>query len=710
MSTTEAGSARSFDEDPQGHSTKQRIASFTLPNSPKIRDHHRDQLAVVYVRQSTQQQIVDHPESLARQYSMADKAVALGWAKERIVVIDEDQGLSARSAEGRSGFQRLLAEVTMEHVGLVLGLEMSRLARSSKDGHHLLDLCAVFGTLLADQDGIYDPADPNDRLLLGLRGTISEVELHTMRNRLERGILNKAERGELFLHVPVGYVKLPSGGIAFDPDEQVRLVVRLIFEKFQELGSVHGVFRYLRRHNILVGIRPIDGPSRGELAWRPPSEALLYSMIHHPLYAGAYAYGRNPVDPKRRLTHKVPRKWVAMDEWKVLLPNRLPAYITWDEYLLNQSRLEQNQSRLESKGSVRSGSALLSGLLICGRCGNRFHVAYGGGKCAHYACHRYVRQGVPQTCEGLSAAGVDALVAREILHVLEPAGLELCLQAADDVQRERGRLTKNWEQQLERARTESRQAERRYRSVDPENRLVTRTLEQEWETALRKERKVAEDYDRFKCKPSDRLTEAERLRIRALATEIPALWDASETTHADRKEIIRCLIERVVVHVRGDSEHVDIEIHWFGGHISRHSMIRPMPRYDRLESYDRLVTMVTEGRAAGLTAKQIAERLNTEGFRPPSGRSSKFSKNTVNMLLNQLGKRRPLAHHHELQADEWWLPDLAAELGIRVSHLRHWLAKRLVRGRKEAHSKYWILWADSDELLRLRQLRERRKS
>ena len=312
MSETESGEVRSFDEESHGLAPKHRIASFKLLSSPKICDRHRELLAVVYVRQSTQQQVVEHPESLARQYSMADNALSLGWATERILVIDEDLGLSGRTTEGRSGFQRLLAEVTMDHVGLVLGLEMSRLARSSKDWHHLLDLCAVFGTLLADQDGIYDPADPNDRLLLGLRGTISEVELHTMRNRLERGKLNKAGRGELFLHVPFGYVKLSSGGIGFDPDEQVRSVVRLIFEKFQELGSVHGVFRYLRRHDILVGIRPIDGPSRGELIWRPPSKPLLYSMIHHPMYAGAYAYGRNPVDPKRRLTHKVPRKWVGL--------------------------------------------------------------------------------------------------------------------------------------------------------------------------------------------------------------------------------------------------------------------------------------------------------------------------------------------------------------------------------------------------------------
>ena len=506
--------------------------------------------------------------------------------------------------------------------------------------------------------------------------------------------------------MPVGYVKLPAGGIAFDPDEQVRTVVSLIFEKFQELGSVYAVFRYLRRHDIRVGIRPIDGPRRGELEWRPATDQLLFSMIHHPLYAGAYAYGRNPVDPKRRLTHKVPRKWVPMDEWKVLLTDRLPAYITWDQYLANQTRVDQNQSRTESLGSPRQGSALLSGLLECGRCGNRLHVGYGGGGHAHYDCQRYVKQGIPKSCRGLSAAAVDALVSGQVLQVLEPAGLQLCLQAADDTKRERERLIKNWDQQRERARTEVRQAERRYRSVDPENRLVARTLEQEWEAALRNDRQVAEDLDRFRRQAPERLTDAERERIRALATEIPALWDAPETTAADRKGITRCLIERVIVHVRGNSEHVDVEIRWFGGSISRHAIRGPVSRYDQLEDYDRLVALVTEARDAGLTAEQIAERLNAEGFRPPSTRASKFGKNTVNLLLNRLGNRRPLPHKHELLADEWWLPDLAGELRIRVSQLRHWLAKGFVQGRKEPSSKYWILWADRDEMLRLRRLRD----
>src|SRR5580658_9572137 len=256
--------------------------------SAKIRAVHLDKLAVVYVRQSTPQQILENRESTARQYALAEFAQVLGWPAERVIVIDEDQGQSGARAENRTGYQRLLAELTLDHVGIVLGLEMSRLARSSKDWHHLLELCAIFGALLADQDGVYDPGDPNDRLLLGLKGTMSEVELHTMRNRLERGRMNKAQRGEMFHGVPMGYVILPNGEIAFDPDEQARSVMQLVFDKFDEIGTIYGLMCYLVRNNIALPIRSRTGPKKGELTWSRPSLSSLCQLLHHPIYAGAY--------------------------------------------------------------------------------------------------------------------------------------------------------------------------------------------------------------------------------------------------------------------------------------------------------------------------------------------------------------------------------------------------------------------------------------
>ena len=304
----------------------------TLRTGPsKIQDRHLDRLAIVYIRQSSLQQVHEHRESAARQYALVDSAAALGWPADRVLVIDEDQGRSGRSAEGRPGFQRLLAEAGLDHVGLILGLEMSRLTRSSKDWHHLLEVCAVFRTLLADQDGIYDPTDPNDRLMLGLRGTMSEVELFTMRGRLDRGRLNKARRGELFLNVPPGYIRTPSGGADLDPDEQVRDVVSLIFDKFDELGTACAVFRYLVRHDIRVGLRLHHGPDRGRLEWRSPSRTLVFRILHHPIYTGAYTYGFRPDGdgsggPRGSDVDPDPDPAAGRE---VLIRDRLPAYIAW---------------------------------------------------------------------------------------------------------------------------------------------------------------------------------------------------------------------------------------------------------------------------------------------------------------------------------------------------------------------------------------------
>jgi DNA invertase Pin-like site-specific DNA recombinase len=308
-----------------------------LFRSAKILDSHLDRLAVVYIRQSDPQQVLNHRESRERQYALADYAVALGWPRDGVLVIDDDQGLRGRSADGRDGFQRLLAEVTMEHVGLILSIEMSRIARNNRDWHNLLEMCALFGTVLADEDGVYDPQDSNDRLLLSLKGTISEFELVTMRNRLERGRLNKAQRGELFHHVPLGYVKLFPDRVDMDPDEQVRDVIRFVFDKYDEIGTAWGVFHYLVRNNIRLGIRPFHGPNRGNLEWRRPSMLSVRQILVHPVYAGAYAFGRRPYQRVRTANgmRTRPGKWVPMERWKVLKHDCLPAYITWERYLAN---------------------------------------------------------------------------------------------------------------------------------------------------------------------------------------------------------------------------------------------------------------------------------------------------------------------------------------------------------------------------------------
>jgi DNA invertase Pin-like site-specific DNA recombinase len=342
-----------------------------------ITDWHLGLLAIIYIRQSTPQQILDHRESRERQYALVNYAVALGWPTDRVLTIDDDQGLSGTTAEDRGGFHRILAEVTMEHVGLIVGIEMSRLARCNEDWHHLLQMCSVFGTVLADEDGLYDPRDPNDRLLLGLKGTMSEYELITMHNRLEGGKLHKAQRCELILTVPCGYLKLPTGEVVLDPDEQARSTVRLIFDKFDELGSFGRLYRYLIRNKIRLGMRVHRGARRGQLEWRPPTLGTVARILHHPIYAGAYSYGRRRVDHKRAAANgsKVKIREVPMSQWRVLQTDRLPAYITWDHYLANQERLRQNRFQPGSAGAPREGKALLTGILVCGSCGRRMHAS-----------------------------------------------------------------------------------------------------------------------------------------------------------------------------------------------------------------------------------------------------------------------------------------------------------------------------------------------
>jgi len=395
---------------------RSRVTSeVSTPLTPaKIQSHHRDRLAVVYVRQSSPQQVLEHRESTALQYNLRCRANEWGWPSERVLVIDEDQGHSGSTAAGRIGFQRLLAEVSLDHVGLILGIEMSRLARSNKDWHQLLELCAVFSTLLADQDGLYDPREYNDRLLLGLKGTLSEAELHIIQQRMSQGRLNKAKRGELFNHAPIGYVRLLTDELAMDPDEQVQAIVHLIFDRFEEFGSINAVLRYLVQHEIKMPIRPHYGVHRGQLQWRRPNRQTLRNLLHHPIYAGTYTWGRRPIDPRRKIPGRpgTGRTVASLDQCLVLLKDRCPAYITWQQYQANQRQMMDNQSRGQTRGPVREGSALLGGLLVCGRCGCRMMVQYDrsqSGRTANlnrprYVCSRHAIEYGSALCQSLAGS------------------------------------------------------------------------------------------------------------------------------------------------------------------------------------------------------------------------------------------------------------------------------------------------------------------
>jgi DNA invertase Pin-like site-specific DNA recombinase len=686
----------------------------------KIRPEHRDRAAVVYVRQSSRQQVLEHSESTRLQYALAERAVALGWARSRVVVIDDDLGVSAATADSRAGFSRLVTEITMGRVGIVLGIEMSRLARTGRDWHQLLELCSLSGVLLADPDGVYDPGFYNDRLLLGLKGTMSEAELYLIRQRMLSGKLAKAERGELAIPLPIGYVRRPSGEVVLDPDEQAQHVVRLVFDLFARLGTLNGVLRYLAGHQVQLPVRAHSGPAKGEIEWRRPNRETLQIMLHNPVYAGYYAYGRRQVEPRKKIPGRPSTGRVVKDsgQWLVLLPGRLPAYITPEQYEANVARMAANRQTAATPGAPRDGSALLSGLLRCGRCGgHRMSVRYHDGSrrpaSAHgYVCAFYqVNYGTGGPCQHIAGPALDAYVTGQVLAAVAPGALEVSLAAAAQAEAERAMLDKLWRQRLERARYAADRARRQYQLAEPENRLVTRQLEKEWEAALAEAGRLQADYQRFTEEQPKTLTAAERAAIQALASDLPRVWEAPSTTQADRKELLRILIEKITVTVVGTSELVDVTITWAGGHQTTGQAVRPVARLDQLSYYPVLLARVTELAEAGCTTRQIAEALNAEGFRPPK-RTSRYRPEQVRILLTQHNlrtshQRGQPAALAVLAPGEWSVSGLAAALGMPTASVYNWIYRGWITARHAPGSKNWIITADAAEMQQLRERRAR---
>jgi DNA invertase Pin-like site-specific DNA recombinase len=655
--------------------------SGVLPD--KIARRHRERAAMVYIRQSTPQQVERHQESTRLQYALVDRASQFGWARESIVVIDDDLGRSGATIAGRLGFQRLVAEVGLGHVGLVLGVEMSRLARSCRDWHQLLEICALFDTLIADADGVYDPSSYNDRLLLGLKGTMSEAELHILKARMLEGRRAKARRGELGKPVPMGYVRRPSGEVAFDPDEQAQATIRLVFDLFERFRTGGKVMRYLVDHDICMPVRLRGGPRKGELEWHRANRISLYNLLVNPIYAGAYVYGARSTDRRRQKPGRpgTGRRPFRIEDVDVFLPDRVPAYISWEQYQRNQSQLRSNKAAVT--GVARAGQALLSGMMICGRCGLRMVAQYNNnGALARYACIRMACDYAEPTCQTLKAAPLDALVTRLVLQAVEPAALEASLRAASDLASERDALDRQWQHRVERARYEAERAHRQYAAVEPENRLVARSLERQWEQTLAEQTRLEAEYERFRREQPQALSSTEIAAIQLLAKDVPTLWHAA--TQEERQTIVRMLLERLLVKVIDDSEQVRVECHWHGGNRTAHQLIRPIARLDKLSTYNDLVARVSDLHRAGQTSTEIAAILNREGWRPPKRRDT-FNAQMVRHLLVKAGiaapkyrRRKPQIERH---TDEWTIRELAEHLGMPEATLYTWVQQSRLRSR-----------------------------
>jgi DNA invertase Pin-like site-specific DNA recombinase len=680
----------------------------------KIQCRHLEQTAVVYIRQSSMQQVQRNQESTKIQYGLVRLAQELGWAPDRVCVIDEDLGVSGASVVGREGFQRLLSEVALDHVGLIVGVEMSRLARSNKDWHQLLELCARFGTLIADLDGLYDPSHYNDRLLLGLKGTMSEAELHILRQRLLQGKLHKARRGELGVPVPTGYLRQPSDEVILDPDEEVQLAVRMVFEGFGRIGTIHGVLRDLVAKGVQIGVRSRMRSDLGRLEWRAPHRGMLHNILRNPIYAGAYAYGRRQTDPRRQqpgrpATGRTPL--LPPEQWQVCLRDRLPAYISWEQYEHNQMRLNANRDGQTIRGEPRNGSALLGGLIVCGHCGYRMSVQYGqsahGRPYARYACVQMAANRGEAVCSGLSAARLDEVLSELTLMALEPAALELSMRVSAEIEQERAKAESLRQKRLQRVRYEAERAERQYHAVEPENRLVARTLERAWEEKLQAVRALEEEYHRQRAQQPRHLTGEERETICRLATDLPELWSAPTTTPVDRKQILRLLIDHIVVTVDRASEYVDVTVCWSGGHETPTRMRRPVAKLSSLSRHEELLAELRRLRSEGYSSADIAERLNNQGWVTPTQRNT-FNERLIRAMVYRYGSapkgpKRPPSD----DPNEWRIADLANQLEMPVPTLYGWLRRGLLKSRL-VHGQHVVI-ANAKEIKRLARLRRPQK-
>jgi hypothetical protein len=531
---------------------------------------------------------------------------------------------------------------------------------------------------------------------------------------MQAGRVNKARRGDLAIALPTGYWRRPSGEAVLDPDEQVQTVVRLIFTKFAELGSIQAVMRWLVEAGIEVGSRARTGPRKGEVVWRRPARATLTCMLNSPIYAGIYVYGRRGVDPASKrpghpgsgLRRREPDQWLARIE------GALPAYISIEQYQANLQRLAANRPHADVPGAVRYGPALLAGLLRCGRCRRRmtvsYHVDAGKPRTAYNCTGARAEYGGPN-CQNLSGRCLDQAVTEQVLDALKPAALEISLRAVEQATTDRAALNKIWAQRLERARIDADRAERCYRLAEPENRLVTRTLEKDWEQTLVAQERLAEDHHRFQHTTPAQLSQDDKNALRALACDLPALWTAPTTTPADRKEIIRAVIDEITVNVRDHSELVDVTITWAGGHTNPIVVRRPIQRFEDLSYYPQLVARILQLADAEAHPQAIAAQLTAEGFRPARD-DGPIRHRVVSQILHRAA--HPIAHRRTPrparpdqapQEHEWWLPDLAAELGVTTGTIRRWQQQGHLTGRQETYPPHrWILHADPEELAALR--------
>jgi DNA invertase Pin-like site-specific DNA recombinase len=679
--------------------------------SLKITPTHLERRAVIYIRQSSAKQVRLNTESPINQRALVERAQALGWPRERISVLEGDQGHSAASTVGRDDFTALTADVALGHIGIVFGWEVSRLARNNADWYQLLDLAAVMGTLIADVEGVYDPRSYNDRLLLGLKGTMSEAELHLMRQRLTAGRLSKVARGDYIQHLPTGLVRTPDGRVELDPDQQVRQVIALVLSTFAEVGSGMKTLHALKQRHMLLPRHQTSGLRKGELLWKEPTESMIIDILHNPAYAGAFVYGRRPTDPQTRKPGRrgtgVVRK--PMDQWHTIIPGIYPAYIRWEQYLANQHRLADNarqswDGETTGPGAARRGAAILQGLMVCGMCGHRMRVSYKPQ--IRYHCDGLARHYNGRICVSLDGASIEEVVVQALFAALQPAQLD-ALEAVLAQQRQEDERVRNyWRAQVQRTQYAAHLARRRYEAVDPDNRLVAAELERQWEAALVAVRQAEEERDQVLHRPSaPQLPPDMRQQLAHIAQSLPQMWPQLPYEH--QKRLLRTLIARVIA-TRVAADRVELKVVWVSGHFSVFTVIPPIHRQVDVSNYDQLVARIKELSASGQTDTAIAQQLNAEGYH--TARCCPITPMAVVRLRQRQGMYSTLQQYRQSDMIDgyWTVKGLAKELSVSHS----WLYRRLETGSlgepyvvRSSERRNYLIKNDPDLLARLRRER-----
>jgi DNA invertase Pin-like site-specific DNA recombinase len=659
---------------------------------PKIQPTHLQKPAYIYIRQSTMAQVRHHQESTERQYALRNKATELGWPIERIRILDRDLGISGAQMNGRQDFQSLVADVSMRKVGAVFSLEASRLSRSSADWHRLLELCAFTDTVIIDEDGIYNPADFNDQLLLGLKGTMSQAELHFLRARLLGGKRNKAQKGELRTPLPVGFVHDEEGSIVFDPDSQVQQVVRFVFNSFRQMGSAYGVVHHFSKAGLQFPKRSYGGIWDGRLIWGRLTGSRVLGVLKNPVYAGAYVYGRyqsiKEITPEGNLCSKV--KKMPISDWTVLIQDHHEGYICWEEFMQNQQLLDRNRTNAEDTllgGAAREGLALLQGLLVCAHCGRRISVRYkgNGGIYPTYECNWRRREGLSSHgCLHLRCDLADKPVISRIFEIIQPKQIEIAIKAMEELQKRQNSIDTQWRMKIERAQYEAHLAQRRYEEVDPANRLVAATLEKRWNEALSKLEEVKEAFSQYQSQKGIVVTEEQKAELRTLARDLPKLWKAPTTKAKDRKRILRLLIKDITVEKLTIPKQVVLHVRWQGGAMEDIPVIIPPNFPDQIRYPEKIIEQI-KILIKDHSDAQIASTFNQEKLEP--AKTVTFTPSIIRWIRYKHRIAKPSLKRPE----EFTVGEVAKKFDISHHVVYYWIKHKIIPTRRlDATAPYWI--------------------